>query len=187
MFETASILFAVESSSDLSDTVLLHSKEISSDSFGLRRFLTTYQTSRTFDLSALISQYQRTWILYTKLLIFNNSVLNMEDSPIYMYNTEYNQLIFDTGYSMSICYGALTSMNKFRCYSSHYYKRKTCKWIMRFNLNKFEIDDLQRSPFRRVITVQHIDRGVVVDVHKYGFILHICIRGNPAEYIQAKP
>ncbi|CAF1280075.1 unnamed protein product, partial [Didymodactylos carnosus] len=74
------------------------------DQFGLKSFLLKLDRPQTINL--LHTSY---WFLLTNSAKFN-----------FVYD-ECHKIIFDKGYSINLCYGALTTMNQFVCYASPYF------------------------------------------------------------------
>ncbi|CAF0988327.1 unnamed protein product [Didymodactylos carnosus] len=140
---------------------------------------TKFKHQQAFSLLTL--HLKSVWILLTDDLKFNGLTGN----------GNVNMIAFDCGYYMNLCYGALTTMNKFLCYSETYFYQKKSPWKLFFGRDRFEIIMVDYGSqtihaFKKVITKEHITPGAIIDISENGFVVYICIKGNPAEYVKKK-
>ncbi|CAF1114289.1 unnamed protein product [Didymodactylos carnosus] len=145
--------------------------------FGLLSYSVKFKHHQVFNL--LIMHLMSVWILLTDDLKFSS--LSGND----------NMIEFGYGYYMNLCYGALISMNKFLCYSETYFYQKKSVWKLLFKRDQFAfvIADHDRQTIheiKKVITKEHIKPGVVINISENGFVVYVCIKGNPAEYVKTK-
>ncbi|CAF3626328.1 unnamed protein product [Adineta steineri] len=140
------------------------------------------------------------WLVFQRRPIFNEIKFNIDTesciSPVQPIrnNSVLARIKFFRDTHVSLSYGALTSMNDYY-YHPEYTFRKSTEWTILFRSKKIELDRLENfvrhsddsftKTFRKsVLPTELIDRAVIFTVHRLGFTVYICTKGNMHEYIR---
>ncbi|CAF1235480.1 unnamed protein product, partial [Didymodactylos carnosus] len=177
--------------------------------FGLVSYPVTVEKNTQMDLIKLeprvINETNRPyWILFKKRPVFNENSLNETPAPLPVTTTSSLQSIsiisnikllkpqccFTFATHAEMCYGALTSMNRFHAHEEFLYRKREFPWSLIFYSDKFEIEhdvitrhfnEQKRIKIKRRISTDILDRSAIIQLFYNGFVIYLCTKGNVHE------
>ncbi|CAF4280883.1 unnamed protein product [Rotaria sp. Silwood2] len=123
------------------------------------------------------------WFMFKSIPNFHDSILRdkiskKDDSKKGI------SIVFDRAIYADLCYGALTTMNRF-CFNKEYLFRKKSRWVFCFRDDAFEIhtnESTQSIQRKYKIPLDIVDRAAIFHLRNDGFDLIVNMKGNVHEF-----
>ncbi|CAF3348810.1 unnamed protein product [Rotaria sp. Silwood1] len=146
----------------------------------------------------LLTKDSKFWFAFERRPTFNETKFNIDIESIknqpesITNNTILGRIKFFHGIHVKLSYGALTSMNEYYYHPEYCFEKRT-EWTMQFRLRRLELERFEAKKVvddknttrifkKSILPAELIDRAAIFTVHRLGFSVYICIKGNVHEY-----